>query len=156
MRRVAAENCGPQSAGKSPLAGESIWEANTTLRELLAAEVFPVWFLGPTGGDFEHWEYPEYRRILLRDALHRTDFVTECSNDRFPGSRLQEPFGVLLLHCTTCNHFAVIDGNHRLTRIAKGQLGPGLDAELHLSVVEGSKWSSLIPDMNKICACFCA
>ena len=155
IRRARLEQAGPQSIDAEPLAGLKSWEANTTARELIAEAVFPVWLLGPTGGDFDHWEYPEYRRILFRDALLRPDFIAECGKNRHSGSALVEPFGVLLVHCSNCGHFAVVDGNRRLTRLAQGTLAPGLDAKLRVSVLEGSKWKASTPDMNKICACFC-
>lgn len=155
LRRAELEKAGAQSIWALPLEGLAVWEASTTARELLAGDVFPVWFLGPTGGDFNHWEYPEYRRILFRDALFRTDFTTECGGNRHPGSVLTEPIGVMLIHCLTCGHFAVVDGNRRLTRLALGTLAPGLDAQLRVSVLAGSKWKASTPDMNKICACFC-
>jgi hypothetical protein len=136
-----------------PLADESVWQAEISVADLLETELYPVWLLGPGGGDFDHWNDPAYRRIRFKDALNRPDFLAECARRRHPQSVLSEPFGVLALHCSTCGHAAVIDGNHRLAMLATGMLSPGRSARVQLTVVSGSAWPANTPDMMKICAC---
>jgi hypothetical protein len=153
LRVAADEKCGTCSWQITPIAGMEVWQARLTVRELLAEKVFPVWLLGPSGGDFDHFNHPDYRRIRFSDALRRADFISECTKNRFP-ARVEPPsLQVLLLHCATCDHYAVIDGNHRLTRLWSGMLAPGPSAELTLTALTGTHWAPGTPDMMKICAC---
>ena len=147
------ENCRANSQHFRPLEHEQIWRISASVRELLLLPLYPVWYLGATGGDFRHSHDPAYNRILFRDALERDDFRSECLEDRHPTSQITIPTNLIGLHCTTCGNFALIDGNHRLTRLALGLIEPGLNAQVILSVLSGSRWGDDVPDMNKVCAC---
>lgn len=155
FRKMAdLELCGTKSKNWAPLEGEIIWQARTTGEELVQGRVYPVWFLGPHGdGDFDNWENPLYRRIRLADALPLAGFQRDCLVDRFPGKLMEPPYRILLLHCSKCDNYAIIDGNHRLARLAHGQLPGGIKAELLLTVRTGSKWDPETPDISKICEC---
>jgi len=144
---------GARSSLCRPISGETARQGVCSLDQFLALSTYPVWYLGPDGGDFNHHTSPDYHRILFRDALKLGNFRDLCSIDRYPENARRTDCRIILLHCRTCNHAAVIDGNHRITRLALG-LEPQMDRmNLTIVVLSGTKWSADTPDMNKVCAC---
>jgi len=152
-QHVIDEHCGTLSKFRRPIADEMVWRATTTLEFFLSLNVYPVWLLGPQGGSFHRWQSPDYRRILFRDALKRQDFRTECSLDRHPAERLRHPANVAVLHCTTCDHAAIIDGNHRLTILALNAPADQPSPKINVIGLSGSKWAPDTNDINKVCSC---
>lgn len=151
---VEREHCGTLSRNYRPAAGELAWVAECSLDGFLELETFPVWYILPGGeGRFEHWNAPTSRRIRFKDALERDDFRSECSRDRHPEVPSTSVTKVIVLHCTSCNHAAVIDGNHRLTQLALGLNPQNADRRVEVTGLSGSQWTESVPDMNKICAC---
>lgn len=155
---VNAEGCGTLSKYCRPLLGEVAWRGECAPDEFLGLGVFPVWYLGPNGGDFRHWDqslHPDYKRIPLRDALRRGDFQRDCREDLHPSSPKNRQLHVLLLHCCTCAHAAIIDGNHRLAAWSRGEFRGDGTSRLRITGLSGLAWPSSMHDMNKVCRCLC-
>lgn len=155
---VWREGSGTLSKCWRPLAGEVAWQARCHYLEFLTLSVHPVWYLGPEGGDYKHWNharYPHYRRILLRDALQRPDFLEHSRGDRSPDAPKNRPLHATLLHCTTCGHAAIIDGTHRLVAWHEGQFRGDSSSGILLTGLSGSVWPASMHDMNKVCRCLC-
>ncbi len=63
---------------------------------------------------------------------------------------------VILLTCRGCKRSVIIDGNHRMTRLAKRLSSVSTDVgDMPATVLElsGTRWSKKTPDMNIVCRC---
>lgn len=155
---VQNQQCGTLSRCYRPLTGEVAWTGSCDYDQFLELPVFPVWYLGPTGGDYDHWDhtlYPDYRRILLRDAVHLDDYLhhVKAVHQELPPQN--RPLHVILLHCRACGHAAIIDGNHRLTARARGTFRGADPNRVVMTGLSGLAWPATMHDMNKVCACLC-
>ena len=153
LERALAERCGARSWKFLPTENSQAWRGECSLQEFLDLLTIPAWYLGPSGGAYEFWNTPGYVRIRYREALEREDFRKAFSELRYPQSPLAQGASVLALHCSTCHHSAIIDGNHRLTRVALGLDSTNEVQQVHLTYLSGAEWRTTVPDMNKICGC---
>jgi hypothetical protein len=150
---VDREQCGTRSKHARPLIDERAWQGECSVDEFLALEAYPVWYVGPEGGSGQFWDSRHHFRIRFREALQRADFRTEFSVDRQPTVPFSKGAPLIVLHCLTCGHAAVIDGNHRLTRLVLGLDNRNDFALVFVFGLSGSRWDRSVPDMNVICAC---
>lgn len=127
-------------------------EATCTVAELLALPVHLMSYLLDNRMSTTHWDRTGSRRVLFRDALDHRDFADESPIDQHPDVPTQSPAKLLILHCTQCNDAALIDGNHRLARLALGIVG-GAMSPVMLTRASGTDWTLDTPDMNRICRC---
>lgn len=152
---AGARNCRALSVKCRPLAGESCWRYECSLRDLLSSPVYPVWFVDKGGMKFLNYDDPDARPILLAELAG-----AGCSLGSEVRRRLDEWYkpelGVpsracfVTLHCAGCGRRVLIDGVHRaLWLIREGRL----DVPVDVVELSGSTWQSCTPDLNVVCVC---
>ena len=153
QRRCSESGCGTLSQYHRPLSGETAWEADCTVKELLKMSLFPVSYLFDGVMSCEHWSVVEAKCVPYYDAIQRKDFLSYFYRSDSAPISADARIRVIFMECTTCRRIAVIDGNHRLTRMAVDYATTSTSPTVDIVCLSGASWPSDTPDLNRICAC---
>ena len=149
--RARQAGCRAHSAGYRPCQEETASEFSTSVGELLSEETYSV-----RSANAERTLFTDYTDINARalrfDELVRAIPLRELilgEHPDFAEHQISEA-SVISLRCSGCRRRIIVDGVHRLTRLAA-------EGKIHalVNVVElsGRNWPLGTPDFNIVCVC---
>jgi hypothetical protein len=119
--------------------------------QLLSGRTYSVRSSNVERTSFVAYDDPSALALRFDDLVRSPILLNEIFKENNQYARVQiAEFSVTTLLCSGCGHRIVVDGNHRLARVAdEGK------SELIVSVVElsGRDWPAETPDFNVVCDC---
>jgi hypothetical protein len=117
--------------------------------EFLSRPTYLVRFTNKDRSRLVPWHDSEATPITIDEFSRNQKFVEELLRGWEDGTAIHSA-QLLVQTCSTCGRSLVIDGVHRIVRIAATK---ALDAELYISELAGVAWPPEMPDMGTVCAC---
>lgn len=149
---AVADHCATTvSKNYRPLRGSLAVTYRCRAIDFINQETYLVRFTTPDGTALAQWDDPTAKPITVRVFVKNPMFVRSVNGDRDPNAYGPLPSAKLItMHCATCDRRVVIDGVHRLVRIASESIE---NAVLEVTELSGAAWPPNVPDMGKICRC---
>jgi hypothetical protein len=130
---------------RDPIAREYVCSTAALLR----LPTFLVRFTSRDGSRLVPHDDPEATPITIAEFAKNPSFVGELLRN-WDRSRRVFSAQLLVQHCSSCDHRAVIDGVHRLIHLVSVGM---LDADLYVTELSSPQWPPNMPDMKVICGC---
>lgn len=146
--RVQA-HCTTLSGNYWPVGPASLSEYVCRASEFLNDSTFLVRFTSQDGSRIVPWNDTEATPITIKAFAQNQDFVDELFKNWGTEGEVRSA-QLLVQKCLTCRRSLVIDGVHRIVRIAVTSM---LDADLYVCELAGESWPPEMPDMRTVCAC---
>jgi hypothetical protein len=110
-----------------------------------------VRFLSRDGSRIVAFDDPEATPITITEFSEKPEFVRGLLKDWYNQDQGSVRSADLLVqYCSSCGRRVVIDGVHRIVRIA---VEWPEDVNLHVTELAGSRWPQNMPDMGVVCSC---
>lgn len=135
--KIDNEFTGTISKYARPTEDEFVWKNSCTLKLFLECNTHPVWYMDPAYINHRAFNAEDATKIRFIDAINQTAFLKHFNNNRHPEIPYETLLSLIVFHCSRCNNYAVIDGNHRLTRYI---LSGNLESQIFLYGLSGSGW----------------
>lgn len=151
-RAVAAADCTAISVRYfRPLKGELARTFRCRVRPLLLGETYAAGGVDRTRAIFLDHTNAAAHPIRFEDVVGSPDLVKKLITDRAQLADIPLTEARLItIHCSGCDRRIVVDGTHRLARLAyEGRH----DAELIVIELSGASWPRQTPDLDLVCVC---
>lgn len=149
--RARNAGCRTLSVHYRPCQDETASIFSTSVGTLLSEETYSVKSANAARTSFTNYDDTNARALRFDELVKTTSLLEqvlrECSD--FAGRQITEA-SVISLRCSGCRRRIIVDGVHRLTRLAS-------EGRIHVpvNVVEltGRNWPLDTPDFNVVCVC---
>jgi len=151
--RCRAKNaeCGALSMEYRPRTDESASIFSMPLREILVANSYSVRSANSARSSFTDYNDQNALALSLEELVATEPLLRQLLEERCDLSDRQlNEASVISLRCTGCDRNIIIDGLHRLTRLASESKD---EAVIHVTELSGCNWPVETPDFNLVCAC---
>lgn len=143
--------CIASSAWWRPQQNEQASVYRTTVGEFLDGRTYSCRCADAERSMFVPYDAEVARATLFTEILEAPSLLervlAECADY---GSKPLSEAPIVALHCAGCDRRIVVDGTHRLARLA---IEGRQDASLDVLELSGHKWHAQTPDFNLVCQC---
>jgi hypothetical protein len=151
LSAVNSAPCSTLSGSARPFVGETAYQYDCQIADLIQWPVYPVWFVNESHTEFIGYDQPNARPVRVEDLAMMDNLIQPmlaswCKS----GVNNIDRAAVIILHCAGCERRVLIDGVHRIIwLLSRGRH----DATVHVFELSGSQWPANTPDMNVVCSC---
>lgn len=149
--RAALAGCRALSANSRPALDEQARIYKCTLGQLISTLTYSAGGTDAARSCFLNYDSPDAHPIRIEELVTCPVLVnirlSECA------SLADQPLSaadIVTLHCLGCDRRIVIDGIHRLVRLAHEKQ---YHASLTVTELAGAAWPINTPDFNLVCCC---
>ncbi len=143
--------CQTLSGHARPCEGETAYQYDCQLTELIQRPLYPAWFVNEARTEFRNYNHPEARPIRVEE-LAALDLLVRSKLEPWykPDLGVIAGASVIVLHCAGCDRRVLADGVHRTVWL----LNYGKTSTMvHVTELSGMQWPRETPDLNVVCRC---
>lgn len=150
-RRARAAGCRALSANYRPRQAEAASIFTTSLGQLLSDNTYSVHSSNAALTAFINYNDPNARALRVDEMVGAAPLLEQVLAEvaEFAKCQLTEA-NVLSLRCSGCGRRIIVDGVHRLARLAAEKQ---FEALVHVVELSGRSWPPETPNFNIVCVC---
>lgn len=146
-----SSRCTATSAWYIPNLDKRAYSYRSTVAEFLSECPYSCRCTNSDRTDFTNYDSPDAHATKFTDLLKSPRLVEILSRERSEFiEHLLESAPILTLHCSGCDRRVIVDGLHRLVRMAVERR---YSAVLQVTELSGREWQPDTPDLNLVCEC---
>lgn len=148
VRRISA-HCRTISGRYWPSEPAEITEYACTAQDFIAESSYVVQITSRDGSRLVLWDDHYATVIRIEDFAKNPEFVEGLLGD-WDNDTPVCTAELIAQRCSSCGRTLVIDGVHRIVRIATQ---PEAEVQIRVTEIAGPSWPPGMPDMKTVCAC---
>jgi len=148
---VAKAHASTLSRAARPLIGEAACTYNSTFRQLVSGDVYPVWYVDAARTRLLPYNDREAQPIRIVELAGLQNLIQDKLSSWYkPELGPIREASFITLFCTGCERRVIIDGVHRALWVATHD---GQEVPVRVTELSGAQWPAGTPDLNVICVC---
>lgn len=151
MRRARHAGCRAISTNYRPRQSEQARVFESTVGELISGPTYSAGGTDAARSAFRNYDDPAVCPIRIQELVACPALVAARLNEN--ASLAHNPLltaDLVTLHCVGCDRRIVIDGIHRIIRLATEER---YDVLVSITELSGAEWPINTPDLNIVCCC---
>jgi hypothetical protein len=150
-RQVYTAGCTAISATFRPQSAELAHTFFISVGELLSGNTYSVRSANPARTAFADYKDPDACALRFDELVASPLLIAKVLDERSAlSSQPLTEANIVALRCARCSRRIVVDGLHRLARLASEN---AIDAPVHVCELSGENWPIDTPDFNVVCVC---